>query len=257
MFDDQPTNNNTPNNLPLGEPDDIFATSDKVAPDLPSATPEENLPPTRESALSSGVLRPVIPADQPVASPATARPTEEPRYIIPPTEANPAYDLKEPTATRTLVLIIVTAVVIALVGFFGWWAYGYFISPQGETENTPLELEPEVEINENTTPQIETVEESSPTEDVGGSIIDEQILFGQPIDKDADGLDDVRELELGTDPNNWDSDVDGLGDGDEILIWKTDPLNPDSDGDSYLDGEEVKNGYNPAGEGKIFSAPTS
>ena len=81
-----------------------------------------------------------------------------------------------------------------------------------------------------------------------------RVLFGEPIDSDKDGLDDVREKELGTGANKPDTDNDGLIDGDEVIIWKTNPLNPDTDGDGFPDGTEVKNGYNPLGIGKIFSA---
>jgi len=70
--------------------------------------------------------------------------------------------------------------------------------------------------------------------------LDDNIIVGQPIDTDNDGLDDVREYDLGTDPLNWDTDLDELSDGDEIIIWKTDPLNFDSDGDTYGDGAEIK-----------------
>lgn len=48
------------------------------------------------------------------------------------------------------------------------------------------------------------------------------------IDTDGDLLTDEREVELGTDLNN-----------------------PDTDGDGYLDGIEVANGYDPLGEGKM------
>ena len=58
-------------------------------------------------------------------------------------------------------------------------------------------------------------------------------------DSDGDGLTDKQELEIGTDPNNPDSDHDGLSDGEEVLRRNTDPLNPDSDGDGLTDGAEV------------------
>lgn len=58
-------------------------------------------------------------------------------------------------------------------------------------------------------------------------------------DKDQDGLTKREELELGTDPNNPDTDGDGLKDGDEVKKYNTDPKNPDSDGDGLKDGEEV------------------
>ncbi|MDP2708995.1 MAG: hypothetical protein Q8O93_03035, partial [bacterium] len=48
------------------------------------------------------------------------------------------------------------------------------------------------------------------------------------IDTDGDLLTDDREAELGTDPNN-----------------------KDTDGDGFKDGVEVMSGYNPLGEGKL------
>ncbi|MFT4924819.1 MAG: methionine-rich copper-binding protein CopC [Phenylobacterium sp.] len=42
-----------------------------------------------------------------------------------------------------------------------------------------------------------------------------------------------------------DGDVDGLGNQQETDIYQTDPENPDSDGDGLLDGEEVARGINP------------
>ena len=58
-------------------------------------------------------------------------------------------------------------------------------------------------------------------------------------DIDGDGLDNVMELSLGTDPVNPDSDGDGLTDGEEVNLYLTDPLKTDSDGDYLDDGEEV------------------
>ncbi|HQF44065.1 MAG TPA: OmpA family protein, partial [Ignavibacteriaceae bacterium] len=45
------------------------------------------------------------------------------------------------------------------------------------------------------------------------------------VDKDKDGLGKCDELKIGTDPNNPDTDGDGLLDGEEYLTYKTDPLN--------------------------------
>ena len=41
------------------------------------------------------------------------------------------------------------------------------------------------------------------------------------------------------DPNDIDSDSDGLNDYDEIFTYETDPNDIDSDGDAIPDGEEV------------------
>ena len=58
-------------------------------------------------------------------------------------------------------------------------------------------------------------------------------------DPDQDGLNTKEETTLGTDPENPDTDGDGLPDGDEVLKYRTDPLRADTDGDGLSDGEEV------------------
>ncbi|WP_370107455.1 hypothetical protein [Nocardioides sp.] len=66
------------------------------------------------------------------------------------------------------------------------------------------------------------------------------------VDSDDDGLTDTEEGELGTDPNDPDTDGDGLLDGAEVNTHGTDPLDADTDGDSLSDGREVlKIGSNP------------
>jgi len=92
--------------------------------------------------------------------------------------------------------------------------------------------------------------------------------IGGQEDSDGDGLINSEEIQLGTDPNNpdtdgdelWDgrevkelktnplktdTDGDALSDGDEVLRRSTDPLNPDTDSDGLGDGDEVKRGTDP------------
>lgn len=68
------------------------------------------------------------------------------------------------------------------------------------------------------------------------------------LDADNDGLPNAFETDTGvyvspgdtgTDPNDSDSDDDGLKDGDEIMARLTDPNKADSDGDGLSDGAEV------------------
>jgi serine/threonine protein kinase len=58
-------------------------------------------------------------------------------------------------------------------------------------------------------------------------------------DDDGDGLSNLKETTLGTDPNNPDTDGDGLSDGLEVNQYGTQPTNQDSDGDTLKDGQEV------------------
>ncbi len=70
-------------------------------------------------------------------------------------------------------------------------------------------------------------------------------VFGD-ADWDDDGLTNSREREIGTDPNNPDTDGDGLKDGEEVFTYFTNPLKPDTDGDNLNDYDEVfKHHTNP------------
>nr|WP_236673441.1 Ig-like domain-containing protein [Comamonas sp. JC664] len=69
-------------------------------------------------------------------------------------------------------------------------------------------------------------------------------------DSDGDGLTDAEEIALGTDPNNPDTDGDGLPDGIEVLVAGTDPLDDDTDDDGILDGNEDANHNGIVDEGE-------
>jgi len=65
-------------------------------------------------------------------------------------------------------------------------------------------------------------------------------------DTDGDGVPDEAEVKThGTDPRDSDSDGDGLPDGEEINTRSTDPLDSDSDDDFLSDGEEIAGGSDP------------
>ena len=64
-------------------------------------------------------------------------------------------------------------------------------------------------------------------------------------DADSDGLTNLREYQIGTDPTNADSDGDGLGDYDEVMVYRTNPLSADTDADGLPDKWEVDNGLDP------------
>jgi len=77
--------------------------------------------------------------------------------------------------------------------------------------------------------------------------MDEYTHHSDPNDPDTDddGLQDGDEVHLyGTDPADDDTDDDGLDDGDEVALG-TEPLDWDSDDDGMADGWEVAHGLNP------------
>jgi hypothetical protein len=64
-------------------------------------------------------------------------------------------------------------------------------------------------------------------------------------DPDHDGLRNLREYRLRTNPRRKDTDRDGLRDRAEIRRYHTNPRKKDTDGDGYSDGAEVRAGTNP------------
>ena len=79
-------------------------------------------------------------------------------------------------------------------------------------------------------------------------------------DDDNDGLSDVFEVSIGTNPLSADTDGDGLTDYEEVYFdglagytpgSDTNPLNSDTDGDGYSDTKEINSGSNPLDPGSV------
>jgi hypothetical protein len=75
------------------------------------------------------------------------------------------------------------------------------------------------------------------------------------IDADRDGLSNLEEFQLGTDPLGPDTDGDGLLDGEEVQEHGTDPLLFDTDGDGVSDGLELQAGSDPLNANSVNLAP--
>jgi len=71
------------------------------------------------------------------------------------------------------------------------------------------------------------------------------------LDGDGDGLTDLQEAELGTDPTKTDTDEDGLDDKTEVEL-QTDPLMSDTDEDGYTDFEENHAGTDPTDAASVI-----
>ncbi len=72
--------------------------------------------------------------------------------------------------------------------------------------------------------------------------LEERRIGTNPLsaDTDKDGLTDGQEVRIyHTNALKWDTDGDGLSDGDEVLKYHTDPLRTDTDGDGLSDGDEI------------------
>jgi hypothetical protein len=59
------------------------------------------------------------------------------------------------------------------------------------------------------------------------------------IDTDGDGLTTQAEVFHRTSQSDFDSDDDGISDGQEVVEFKTSPLKADTDGDGVQDGNDI------------------
>jgi hypothetical protein len=184
----------------------------------------------------------------------------KPAQFQPKAESTPvmsAEEHAEKTAGFRLqkILTMVAVVCVLLLVVIGvYWGIKWWLDREVDPENEVL---------------IENIE-TAPMEDPG--IVDENIPVdtnkptakpveevnipietSSDVDTDQDGLSDKEERMVGSDPEKVDTDEDGLFDREEVKVYKTNPRLKDTDGDGFSDGDEVKNGYNPNGEGKLYS----
>jgi len=280
MFDDDQNNQVVPpSNLPVREADDMFASVDNSASGALAEDDTRPIPDRAPDALSAGVLKPKISTS---INPQTTQPfsASAPQNSIDGLNKNniaqsdldkqagslnqiSKYKLKGPVIGKVLFLLIIIIFILA-IGLGAWWAYtklfknsSTVMTTTSTTAVTKTKAETILTATDTVKVQDSKTDASNTTTQIDNQITSDQILFGEPVDTDGDGLDDIREKQLGTDINKKDTDGDGLTDGDEYYIWKTKPLNKDTDGDSYLDGEEIKYGYSPLGPGKLISIPTT
>ncbi len=130
--------------------------------------------------------------------------------------------------------------VILLVSLLGFGVYAMFFSPTSEQDVVQQSPRGVTSISLPSGPSEDAVI-AEQTAQADAAIVEINESWKEKGDADVDGLSDDREIELGTDVNNFDSDGDGVSDYTEVEIKGTDPLLADTDGDGVSDWNDEVN----------------
>lgn len=226
-----------------------------------------------EPAVSQPVVKPQI-TEQPTVRPQEIRVTTPPPSPVAPPPVVTSSPEGLPTsgthipATKKVVKIIAILFCIALAGFAVWYATNTLGSgAEGGGITALFERLPFFGSKTSTTPPPTGQPtpppsgEPEPLPTFGTTAEWREQYFntadcdtaqcGDDEDPDADGLTNMKEFQVGTNPTGADTDTDGLADGDEVHVFACSPLDVHTAGDAaYTDADDLKGGWDcgrPAG----------
>ncbi len=169
--------------------------------------------------------------------------------------------IREPSAASSLVeflkqhkILVIIIFAILIIAYPAYYALNKFVlMPKGEESLLNEDAVKSLEKKANAAKEYSTPEDWQ-LRFFGSKTCEHIDQCGDEADMDRDGLNNLTEYNKGTDPNNSDSDQDGLADGDEANVFDTDPGKKSTvDDPGYNDGQYIKGGYNPKVKDTLFS----
>lgn len=148
-------------------------------------------------------------------------------------------------APKKILKLIFVLLAVAALAASVYFAYTKFKNRQASQEQTSLSLE-QTAPSQTGEPSTQSQAFSTAQEWRNSYFpnCQEVTICGDDADPDRDGLTNLQEFNLTSDPNNPDSDQDGLSDGDEVNVFSTNPLKAKTNDDpTYTDADYVKGGY--------------
>ncbi|MBI5530131.1 MAG: hypothetical protein HY918_01380 [Candidatus Doudnabacteria bacterium] len=160
-----------------------------------------------------------------------------------------AEQVKEPNKSgeffKKYRLYIIGVVALLILAPLVYFLIGKFGGGSGESDikiNTPP---PKIKNTSTSTP-LNSENTTTPQEwrDKYFTGCQDEKICGDAADPDHDGLTNIQENSLTTDPNNPDSDQDGLSDGDEVNVFGSSPSNSHTGRDrNYNDADYIKGAF--------------
>jgi hypothetical protein len=156
-----------------------------------------------------------------------------------------------PTPKRRWLSVLIIVLVVLALGAAGTFGYMKFFKSDQPDNNQPSNN------NQQQNPDQNSV---SGTSKIPADWISKYFenctdpkICGDEADADKDGLNNLQEYDLGVDPNNSDSDKDGLADGDEVNIFGFNPSSlHTSNNFKYSDTIDAKDKWN-ANKKRLFN----
>lgn len=148
-------------------------------------------------------------------------------------------------------LPLIIGVAVLILGIGGFFLYKQLSKGDSQTPKPEENLE---ELTPTLQPSGVTTPNDWQTQYFGKEICSDVNICGDASDPDRDGSINGEEFTIKTDPNNPDSDSDGLADGDEVHIFGSNPLQQKTAGhEIYTDADDAKGGFDSTTPGQKFS----
>jgi hypothetical protein len=185
------------------------------------------------NVMPQEVSGPQVSSQAPAAEPLVNEPGQEP------------ISFTLPRSRRKVFMVIGLIIAVAILAAFGWLGYRYAkqhksAAPVNQNVEQPVEpsnTEPEVKSGVTTPPEWQKRYFSA-------EVCTDTNVCGDSADPDRDGFSNLEEYNTKTDPNNADSDADGLADGDEAHVFGGSALTQRTNSSvDYTDADFAKGGY--------------
>ena len=149
--------------------------------------------------------------------------------------------------------LILGAVGVVILGIAAYFIVQIMTKPKNI--NTNLLLQNNTAVQQQAPVATDSIPAEWRKQFFGNEICSEPAICGEAADPDHDGLTNLEEYKLHTDPNNPDSDSDGLADGDEVHVFSSDPTKIRTNQNfSFNDNDYAKGGFDIVTNNKLTNA---